>query len=249
MADLSSEQYEQLPDFLKDDYKEVDGVYKHAGMMTVKETANNLDAELKSTKGQLTELSEKMSKFESDKATEIENAKAEALKTAKTDKDIEAIEKLYTEKMADLETRVTDRVRNETKNEMTKERAAEKADNMAKNIAAKLGVNDDAQADLYDLFKGRIKPSETGEIVFFNRDGSASTMTEKDFIEDAKKRHKSLVKADLTTTGGGLANGGGNGGNGGGRTAQDANQEKKMNEAKKNNNLNDYLAAAIKLEF
>ena len=49
MADLTIEQFEQLPEFLRNDYTEVNGAYKHAGMIKVKQTANDLDAKLKET--------------------------------------------------------------------------------------------------------------------------------------------------------------------------------------------------------
>ena len=106
MSDLTQEQYEQLPEFIRDDYKEVDGVYKHAGLVKVKQTANDLDTQLKASKKSNDELNEQMSAFEQQKKDDIEAATALALKNAQTDKDVEKIELIHEQKMNDLKIRV-----------------------------------------------------------------------------------------------------------------------------------------------
>jgi len=100
MSDLTKEQYEQLPDFVRDDYTEVDGVYKHAGMMKVKGTLNDLDSRLKSKDTEFNELSERLNQFEQQKAQEIEQARKDALEQAKSKGEVESIEQLYQEQMA-----------------------------------------------------------------------------------------------------------------------------------------------------
>lgn len=198
-VELNEEQFEQLPDFLKTEYKEVDGVYKNAAVMTLKQTNNDLNS-------RFNELDIKFKGFEEQKAADIEAAKAKALEEAKSSKDIEAIERQYQEQMQDLERRTTERVKNETLSEFKKEQASKDAANLAKEISIKLAA-DDAQDDLNALIGMRVKADESGNIVFLNADGSASTMSKDEFIEDVKSKHKYLVKATVTTTGAGAANG------------------------------------------
>lgn len=204
MSELTQEQYEGLPDYVKGDYQEFDGVYKHAGMMKLKGSLNDLDSKYK---GEVSTLNERLDGFEEAKKAEIEEARKQALADAKSAKDVEEIEKLHQEQMADLEARVAERVRGEVTQEFKAQSAQKDANALAAKLAAQLGVDDDARQDLQSLIGLRIKPSESGEIVFYNRDGSASAMSEQEFVADVKARHKHLVKAEVPTNGGGLANG------------------------------------------
>ena len=204
MSDLTLEQFEQLPDFVQSDYQEVDGVYKHAGMIKLKTSLNEVDTKYK---GQLGELNERLSSFEETKKAEIEAAKNEALESAKGKGEVEEIERLYKEKMADLEARSYEKGKAEAASEFKMQSAKQQAEALSTKIAAQLAVDSDAQQDLQDLISLRVKPDESGNITFYNRDGSASTMTEGEFVAEIKDRHKRLVKGETTTQGGGFTNG------------------------------------------
>lgn len=208
MSDLTLEQFEQLPDFVQSDYQEVDGVYKHAGMVKLKTSLNEVDTKYK---GQLGELNERLSSFEETKKAEIEAAKTEALANAKSKGEVDKIEAHYEELLRDAETRSYEKGRAEAASEFKLQSAKQQAATLAIKIAAKLAINSDAQQDLEDLISLRVKPDESGNITFYNRDGSASTMTESEFEAEVKARHKRLVKGETTTQGGGLTNGSRNG--------------------------------------
>lgn len=246
MSDLTKEQYDQLPEFVRDDYKEVDGVYKHAGMMKVKQTANDLDTRLKARDQEFAELNERMNSFEQKKAADIEAATAEALKNAKTQGDIDKIEEIHDQKMKDLEKRVEERTRAAIATETAQAQAVEKANTTAARIAGVIAVDEDAQELLEEAIGKRVKPDESGNVIFLNEDGTASSLDEKGFIAEIleSKRYKRLIKASPTTTGGGLPIGGGMGG---GRTTEQVNQA--AEKAKKNGDLSAYLGAAIKLNL
>lgn len=247
MADLTPEQYEELPQYLKDDFEEVEGVYKYSALLKVKQTANDLDARLKTREQEFDSLNERMNGFEQQKQADIEAATAEALKNAKSQGDIDRIEEIHNEKMADLEKRVEERTRAAVATETAQARAVEKANTTAARIAGVHAIDEDARELLEEAIGKRIKPDESGNVIFLNEDGTASSLDESGFIAEilASKRYKRLTKASPTTTGGGMPNGGGNGG--GGRTVEPVNTAAET--AKKNRDLNGFLGAALKLKI
>lgn len=209
MADLTQEQFEQLPEFLKGDYAEVEGAYKHAGMMKVKQTANDLDAKLKARDGEFDQLNERLTTFEQGKAEQLEAEKNRKLENAKSSKDIDAIELQHKEQMADLEKRVSDRVRNETVKELSFESAKKELVSTSKQIAAELGIDPESVELLGDVLPSRMSVNEQNQIIFLNADGSASTLDRAGFIEELKKtpKYKKHMKGYVATKGAGLSNG------------------------------------------
>ena len=226
MADLTQEQYEQVPEFLRGDYTEVDGVYKHAGMLKVKQTANDLNSKLKAKDTEFASLSDRLTVFEQKEADAIKAKTDKELESAKSTGDIDTVLKQHSEQMADLERRTAAKVKAETLAEVSKEQAEKDDASHSKEIAITLAV-DGAQGDLNALISRRISHNEQGERIYLNSDGSASTMDKLAFLEDIKQKHKWLVKPAVTTTGGGLSNG--NNGNGGSaaKTNQAAEDAKK----------------------
>ena len=77
MADYTKEQFEELPDFAKEDLIEVDGMYKNAGFVKVKNTANDLDSQLKAQVNKSALLSDRLAAFEQ---KEADSAKAKTEK-------------------------------------------------------------------------------------------------------------------------------------------------------------------------
>ena len=209
MADLTQEQFEQVPDFLKEDYTEVDGVYKHAGMLKVKQTANELDAKFKAKDTEFNSLSDRLTVFEQKEADAIKLKTDKQLEAAKSSGDVESVLKQHTEQMADLERRTSEKVRNETLAEVSKERATEKASSTAKEIAITLAITG-AEEDLNLLVSRRVKADEQGNVIYLNADGSASSMDKAAFLDDIKQKHKWLVKSEQAISGGGLSNGSNN---------------------------------------
>lgn len=241
MADLTQEQFEQLPDFVKDDYQEVDGVYKHAGVLKMKGTLNDLDAKLKERDSKLDEFGQKLSSFEQSKREEIEQARKAALEEAKTSGDVEAIEKRYREMLEDQAKRIKEEARSEVEKEFTVKSAKERAELELKEIVNLMNPVDDDAADLMlARLKSQQEVTEDGKILYLGADGGATTLDKKGFAKEQieSKKFDRLRKADLPADGAGMATGS----NGGGASGEsDA-----MSSAKKTNDLNGYLGAALK---
>lgn len=209
MSDLTKEQYEQLPDFVRDDYTEVDGVYKHAGMMKVKGTLNDLDSRLKSKDTEFNALNERLTQFEQTKAQEIEQARADALEQAKSKGEVESIEQLYQEQMADLEKRTEQRVRSEVEQEYTLKEVNNKAQLELNDLVHGLKPKDDfAKRLIQDHLKNRQKV-EDGKIIYLNEDGSASSLDKAGLLKELQESpmFKSLTSYTPPSQGGGNING------------------------------------------
>ena len=209
MSDLTQDQYEQLPDFVKSDYTEVDGVYKHAGMMKVKGTLNELDSKLKARDSEFSQLSEKLSSIEQQQAEKIEQARKDALEQAKSKGDIAAIEQRYQEQMQDLEKRTAERVRQEVQQEYTLKEVQNKAKLELNEIVHALKPKDEfAKRLIEDHLRTRQKVEE-GRIIYTNDDGSASTLDYKGLIGELQESpmFKPLSSYTPPASGGGLING------------------------------------------
>lgn len=209
MSDLTKEQYEQLPDFVRDDYTEVDGVYKHAGMMKVKGTLNDLDSRLKSKDSEFNALNERLTQFEQTKAQEIEQARKDALDQAKSKGEVESIEQLYQEQMADLEKRTEQRVRSEVEQEYTLKEVNNKAQIELTELVHGLKPKDDfAKRLIQDHLKNRQKV-EDGKIIYLNEDGSASSLDKAGLLKELQESpmFKPLTSYTPPSQGGGNMNG------------------------------------------
>lgn len=206
---LNKEQYEQLPDFAKSEYVEVNGEYKHGGLVKVKQTADELNGKLETERREREQLSKRLEEIEASQAQKIEEARKQALEQARNKGDVAEIEKRYQEQMADLEKRTAERVRSETLAEISSQRAEEKADALTQKLASSIAL-EGAEDTLVELLRKRITIDvNSGKPVFLNLDGSASTLDEKEFAAEVKKtaKYKYLVKADVPSKNGGLLNG------------------------------------------
>lgn len=207
MADLTKEQYEQLPDFARGDYQEVDGVFKHAGVLKLKGSLNELDSKYKA---QLSEVNERLNGFETEKQHAIEAARAKALEEAKSKGDVEAIEKRYQEQMEDLKRRVAEDTRLEVSKEYEFKSAQSRAQAEIADIVAALKPVDEEAAELLKLAISKSQQvTDDGKIIYLNSDGSASSLDKKGFATELVNggKFKHLRQAVQHTTGAGLANG------------------------------------------
>lgn len=213
MAELSQEQFEQLPEFVKGDYEKAGEVYRPVAegkLSALKGSLNDLDSKYKQANSRIEEI-------ERSKAQEIENAKAEALKTARSKGDVETIEKRYQEQMADLEKRngetmkqFEDRIAKMSGTIKAKERSIVVGD-----IAKELKVFDDSGKLFSKMIQDRIDVDpETGKITFLDENGGATSLDKAGFIAELAKdsAYDRLRQANVAT--GGNANG--NNGSGGG---------------------------------
>ena len=201
MAELTKEQYEELPEFLKTEYIEDNDGYSHKGMMKVKQTANDLDAKLKAAGGELND-------YKSAEQERIDAAKKEAYEQALKDGNSEEIAKRHAEQLADAEQRALDRGKAEAKEEFTKEQNANKADRTALKIAGELGVDEFAKDLIYQAIKGQVT-HDAGNDIFLDDNSRATSLTYESFKESVKNnpRYARLVDDTPAANGGGKATG------------------------------------------
>ena len=196
MADLTQEQFEQLPDFVKGDYEQDGDVYKHAGFLKVKRTANELDAKLKETSGRLSEYEQKQSERQAE-------AERKALEKLKAEGKVDEI-------LADAERRIGETTKqfNERIDRMANQIKTEKRSAVVSDLAEL--ATDKGRAAFKKLIASRIDvDAETGKVTYLNDDGSASSLDLAGFKAELLKDDSlsPLLKGDVVTTGGGNAQG------------------------------------------
>lgn len=193
MADLTAEQFEQVPDFLKADYVQEGEVYRHASDLKVGKLKSSLDG-----------LDAKLREFEKGEQAKIEAAQAAALEKLKKEGKVDEI-------VADIERRNGETVKQfqERIERMTNQIKTEKRSALVSDLAAELATEKGSRA-FKALVQSRIDvDAETGKVTFLNDDGSASSLDLNGFKAELMKDDSlsPLLKADLVTQGGGNANG------------------------------------------
>ena len=199
MSALSKEQFEQLPDFLQGDYVETDNGYQHGGFVKLKGTLNELDSKYKSTESRLTE-------FEAAQAAKIEEAERIAYEKAKTDGNVDEIEKRYQQQLEDAQKRAGE---TETQYKKRLEAMANREKSAIATELSSLAIESLSGA-FKQLVSSRIDiDTETGKEIYLNADGSASSLDKAGFINELKNDplFRPMIKAETHTTGGGEVKG------------------------------------------
>lgn len=207
MKELNKEQFDQLPEFVQDDYVLDGDSYKHAGVLKMKSTLNDLNGKLEAQKGEYNSLNGRLTEFESNKAAEIEQARTDALEKAKKDNNVDDILRIEREKLDDEKRRIDET--SKSFNERMKLVAENQEKSIAKSLANELAVTK-GKAAFEKLIAEYIKVDPmTGLETFLNDDGSASSLNREQFALEVKKNElfASLVKADIHASGGGNING------------------------------------------
>lgn len=201
VAELTKEQYEELPEFLKTEYIEDNDGYSHKGMMKVKQTANELDAKLKAAGGELND-------YKSAEQERIDAATKAAYEKALKDGNSEEIAKRHAEQLADAEQRALERGKSEAKEEFTKEQNANKADKIALKIAGEIGVDEYAKDLIYQAIRAQVS-HDSGSDIFLDDGGRATSLNYETFKESVKNnpRYARLVDDTPAANGGGNAKG------------------------------------------
>jgi len=200
MSELTQEQYDELPEFIKSDYTKVGDVYKHAGLLKVKQTANELDGKFRTTAQELQDYKEA-------EQERINAAKQEAYDKAKAEGNTEEVETRLKQQIADAQRR-----EEETKNEF-KERMKKLAAKQKKAIAATLSAKyakKGGEAAFVRLVSDFLEvDAETDEVTYLDDNGSATSQNSADFEKWINDHvlFQSLIKADIVTSGGGNAKG------------------------------------------
>ena len=203
MAELTKEQFDGLPDFIKGDY-EADGEkyvpVAEKKVKSLKESLNGLDTKLKSFEQQQTEA--------------IKRARDEALEEARTKGDVKEIEKRYQEQMADLKQRSFEEGKAQASKEFSMQRAQAEASVAVADIVTKLRPLDGSESMLKLIVQSRQKIGEDGKVYYTNADGGASVLDAAGLMAELQNDAavKRLIQGQQPTKGGGLANGGSGGG-------------------------------------
>lgn len=197
MSDLTQEQFEQLPEFLKNDYVQDGEVYRHGGVKKLKESLNQLDNKYKETSSKLTEYESKQQQQQAEAERKaLEKLKAEG----KVDEILADAERRLGESQKAYEARI-ERMTNQIKTEKRSALVADLAGELATDLGSKA---------FKALIANRIDvDAETGKVTYLNADGSASALDLAGFKAELLKDDSlsPLLKGNVTTFGGGLANG------------------------------------------
>jgi hypothetical protein len=219
MSELTKEQFEQLPEFIQGDYEQVGDVYKHAGMMKVKKTADDLDSKLKDTNQRLTEFEKNQQEQMAKREQELAEKHQQELESLKKSGNFDEFKKQLEARQEQEKKDLAERARKEGYDQATSEQRANQAKKDASyeadTLGQMLGADPDAGLSVADLIRNRIEiDPDTGKKTYFDAKGSALSVDRNGFINELKKeaRLKRLLKAEVVTIGGGGANGSGGGG-------------------------------------
>lgn len=210
MTELTREQYEQVPEFLRDGFEQVGDSFvskESQKVASLKSSLDNLDAKSKSETQQ---LGEKLKEFQAQENAKIEAAKQAALDEARSKGDIDAIEKRYQEQLADAVERAKAETLGEAEKQFSVSRAKDKAKlEVAEMVSAFNPVDDNARELLTLALSSKQQVTEDGKIIYTNDDGSASSLDAKGFLNSVIESDKySLLKqANPTTKGAGVLGG------------------------------------------
>lgn len=199
---LTTEQYEQLPDFIKSEYVQDGDTYVHGGVKKLKGSLDALDGKLKETSTKLSAYEQKQQELQAE-------AERKALEKLKADGKVDEI-------LADAERRIgeTQKQYEERINRMANAIKTEKRNAIVSDLASELATDTGSTA-FKKLIASRIDVDpETGKVTFLNDDGSASSLDMAGFKAELLKdsTYSALLKANIATTGGGFVNGGSNNG-------------------------------------
>jgi hypothetical protein len=206
VADLTVEQFEQLPDFVKGDYEQSGEVYRpkaEGKAAALKASLDALDGKFKSTDAQLKEI---LSKHEEDR-TKAEQAALDRLKKeGKVDEILADYERRATETKAQYEARIE---------KLAGQIKTEKRASLVSDIAGQLKIFDESKKLFSKLIQDRIEiDPETGKETYLDETGGATSLDKSGFIAELAKdtAYDRLRSAEANK--GGSANG--NNSNGGG---------------------------------
>lgn len=191
MADLTAEQYGQVPDFLKGDFEQVGEVYRHkteGKVSTLKASLDGLDAKLKAQ-----QLAEDQ---------KLKDAEAKAFEKLKKEGKADEIIADYEKRLGETKKQFEDRIA-----KMTDAAKRDKRASIVAELSSELATESGKKA-FARLVESRIDyDPENGKTIFLNEDGSASSLDLAGFKADIIKSEifSPVIKATVNT--GGIASG------------------------------------------
>lgn len=206
MADLTVDQFGQLPEFVKGDYEQVGEIYRpkaEGKASALKASLDALDGKFKTTDAQLREI---LAKHEDDR-TKAEQAALERLKKdGKVDEIVSDLTKRHGETIKQYE----DRIAKRDQRFISTERAS-----IISGMAKDLNVFDDSLKLFSKIIQDRISVDpETGKETYLDESGGATSLDRAGFIAEIAKDSAFDRMRKAAVNNGGKANG--NNGQGGG---------------------------------
>ncbi len=226
---LTSEQYEQLPDFIKSEYIQDGDGYVHGGVKKLKGSLDALDSKYKESASKLTDYEKRQQELQAE-------AEAKALERLKSEGKFDEIKADFEKRMGETQRQYDERIA-----KMSNAIKTEKRNALVESLASDLAT-DAGKTAFKRLIANRIDiDPETGSATFLTDDGSATSLDLAGFRSEIAKdqTYSALIKAQVTTAGGGLVNGGGN------SSAVSNTQNSRAMEAKKKGDLAGFLKAQL----
>ena len=203
MADLTKEVFDTLPTDVQSQYVEVEGGYSHSSTVKVGGLKSSLDLAY----SKRDEAVSALTLAEQTKADEIAQARELALEEAKSNNNVDEINRLEREKLDDAMARLT--AEREELDGIQSSMASDKQSSIIDRLALK--ATDDGREAFKRLVKDYILVDpKTRQETFLNEDGSASSLNEEGFYTEFLSKNpmfKTVLKADINTKGGGDSNG------------------------------------------
>lgn len=196
MADLTPEQFEQVPEFLKGDFEQVGEVYRHKTEGKVATLKTSLDG-----------LDKKLKDHQTAEQAKIEAAEKAAFEKLKKEGKVDEIIADYEKRIGETQKQFEERIQ-----KMSETAKRDKRNAIVADLAAELAT-DTGKKTFSRLVESRIDyDPETGKTIFLNEDGSASSLDLAGFKAEISKSdlYAPVIKATVNT--GGIANGNNGGG-------------------------------------
>lgn len=203
---LTTEQFEQLPDFVKADYEKDGDVYRpiaEGKLSALKGSLNELDTKYRATDSQLKEI---LAKHEDDR-TKVEQAALERLrKEGKVDEILADYERRKTESEAQYQSRIE---------KLASVIIGDKRALDVSSLAKELNIHESSEKLFSKLVQDRISVDpDTGKRTYLDENGGATSLDFAGFVEELKKDQAYYPLRKAAVPQGGMANG--NNGNSGG---------------------------------
>jgi hypothetical protein len=204
VAELTVEQFGQLPDFAKGDYEKNGEVYRPVAegkLSALKGSMNELDGKFKATESRLNEI---LSKHEDDRTRAEQSALERLKKEGKVDEILADYERRSNETKAQYEARI-EKLSNSIK--------TDKRNLVLNDLASDLNIFEDSRKLFSKLVQDRIDVDpDSGKITYLDENGGATSLDKSGFLAEIVKdpAFDRMRKAEANQGGG--ANGSGNGG-------------------------------------
>lgn len=204
MAELTVEQFEQVPEFLKGDFELSGEVYVAKSELkakALKQSLNDLDGKYKSAESRIAEIEAKAE----ENRTKAEQAALEKLKKeGKVDEILADFEKRTSESNAQYEARIE---------KLVGAIKADKRNLVLNDLASELKVFDDSKKLFSKLVQDRIDVDpESGKITYLDENGGATSLDKAGFLAELSKDSGFDRMRQAQPNTGGMANGNNSGG-------------------------------------